>query len=85
MRFTKNILIAFCLCISVFAESMFGKNLDEVSPDIKGVVEIIERSANDFGYKAVRGYRPSDEWEVEEKKNLLESHAYYTLFGKGFR
>ncbi len=82
MRFTRNILITICLCLSVFAESALGKNIDEVSPEIKRVVEIIEQSANNLGYKAVRGYRPSDEWEAEEKKDLLESHAYYTLYGK---
>lgn len=82
MRLVTNILIAICLCLSVLAESVPRKTDEDISSEIRRLAEIIERSAKNSGYETVKGSRPTDEWETEEKRNLVKGHAYYTLFGK---
>lgn len=76
-----NILIVACLCLSAFVGISSGRIGDSTSA-VASISKIIEKAAGDLGYRAMRGSRPSDEWEEEGKKNLLENHAYYTLFAK---
>jgi len=80
MKLTKFVIT--CFCLFVFAGSSLGQIGENSVSELLRVAKVLEKSADTLGYETVRGYRPSDEWEAEEKKNLLENHAYYTLFGK---
>lgn len=80
MKLTK--LIIACFCLLVFVGNALGQIAENSVSEMQQVAKVLEKSATALGYEAVKGYRPSDEWEAEEKKVLLENHAYYTLFGK---
>jgi len=82
VRLLINVLIVAYLCFGVSARPLPGRAHEDVSSEVQRIVETIESSAKGFGYETVRGYRVPDEWDAEGKTNLLESHAYYTLFGK---
>ncbi len=76
--------IVTCFCLFVFAGSSLGQTNESSVSELQRVAKVLEKSAIALGYEAVKSYRPSDEWEAEEKKVLVENHAYYTLFGKDF-
>ncbi len=80
MKLTKFIIACFCLL--VFADNALGQATESSVSELQRVAKVLEKSATVLGYKTVRGYHPTDEWEAEEKKVLLENHAYYTLFGE---
>ena len=80
MKVTK--IIIACFCLLVFAGNAFGQTTESSVSELQRVAKVLEKSATVLGYKTVRGYRPTDEWEAEEKKVLIENHAYYTLFGE---
>lgn len=80
MKVTKFIIACFCLL--VFAGDSLGQPTASTVSDLQHVAKVIEKSAIVLGYKIVRSYRPTDEWEAEEKKVLIENHAYYTLSGE---
>jgi len=80
IKLTK--FIVTCFCLLVFGGDALGQATESSVSELQRVAKVLEKSATVVGYETVRGYRPSDEWEAEEKKVLLENHAYYTLFGK---
>ncbi len=80
MKLIKFIIACFCLL--VFAGDALGQTTESSVSELQRVAKVLEKSATVLGYKTVRGYRPTDEWEAEEKKVLIENHAYYTLFGE---
>ncbi len=82
MKLTK--FIAVCFCLLVFASGLFAQTSESSVSEPQRFAKLLEKSATALGYEAVKSHRPSDEWEAEEKKTLLESHAYYTLLGKDF-
>ncbi|MDQ1636944.1 MAG: hypothetical protein QOF62_283 [Pyrinomonadaceae bacterium] len=80
MKLTKFIIACFCLL--VIGGDALGQTTESSVSELQRVAKVLEKSATVLGYKTVRGFRPTDEWETEEKKVLLENHAYYTLFGE---
>jgi len=82
MKLTK--FIVACFCILVFASDSLAQTSESSVSELQRVAKLLEKSAIDLGYEALKSHRPSDEWEAEEKKALLESHAYYQLLGKDF-
>jgi len=82
MKLTKFIVACFCLLI--FAGDSLAQTSESSISELQRIAKLLEKSAIALGYEAVKSHRPSDEWEAEEKKALLESHAYYQLLGKDF-
>lgn len=82
MNLKKYTLMVSCLCLVICTGDVVGKMNQETSSEVSHIAKIIEKASEPFGYELIRGYLTSDEWEVEERKMLVDSHAYYTLFGK---
>lgn len=82
MNSKKYTLIVTCLCLLISSVDVVGKHNEETSSEVSQVAKTIEKASKPFGYELIRGYPTADEWEADEWKNLLDSHAYYTLFGK---
>ncbi len=83
MNTKKHTVIVGCLWLLLSAGNVVGRQSNEaISGEVSQIAKVIEKASKPFGYELIRGYRPSDEWEAEGRKNLLDSHAYYTLFGK---
>lgn len=59
-----------------------GQSNEAISAEVGQIAKVVEKASKPFGYELIRSYHPSDEWEAEGKKHLVDSHAYYTLFGK---
>jgi hypothetical protein len=80
MKLAEFIIV--CLGLVVFAGSAFGQTSETSVSELHRVANVLEKSATVLGYETLRGYLSTDEWETEEKKALIEDHAYYTLSGK---
>ncbi len=83
MKLTK--FIVACFCLLVFASDSLAQTSDSSVSESERIAKLLEKSATVLGYEAIKSHRPSDEWEAEEKKALLESHTYYSLLGKDFK
>ena len=82
MNFKNYLLTVSCLSFVISCGGVTGKVIAQSSPEGSHVAIMIEKASKPFGYELIRGYPVADEWEAEGTKNLLENHAYYTLFGK---
>ena len=83
MTLKKYAVIVGCLWLLISSRGVAGGQSNEtITAEISQIAKVIEKASKPFGYELIRGYYPSDEWEADEKKNLIDSHAYYTLFGK---
>lgn len=82
MRFPKTIITFFCLLI--FYANVFGQSEQAMASKMRHIAETLKTSAVSLDYELVRSYRPKDEWETEDKKSLIQAHAYYTLLGKDY-
>jgi hypothetical protein len=82
MKPTK--FIAVCFYSLIFACNVFGQTNPKTVSEIERIIKILEQSAKVLDYEALKSSLHPDKWEIEENKNLLESHAYYTLLGKDF-
>lgn len=80
MKLTKFAFAYFCLVI--FSCSIFGQTSQKTATEIEDIVKVLKQSAKSLEYEALKSTHHPDEWESEEKKALIEDHAYYTLISK---
>ena len=83
MNIKKYFVIVACLWLLISSGNIAdGQSNEAISAEVRQIAKALEKASKPFGYELTRSYHLSDEWEAEGRKNLLASHAYYTLFGK---
>ncbi len=83
MKIAKYITFSFCLL--VIGCNIFGQSNQKTVSEMEQTVKTLKQSAKILEYETLKSTFPVDEWEAEEKKDLLENHAYYSLLGKDFK